>query len=86
MKTIGRISHAYDVVPVMVETAKSPALERMLPTIGNGLYLPVFEMRRPMPNVAAVTPSIWGMVRRPDSVGEINCESWKYRLRNVPAP
>ena len=48
-----------------------------VPAIGHGLHLPVFAIRRPIPNVPSVTPIICGNMRNPDSVGDTNSESWK---------
>ena len=64
-------------VPEIREIASSPATPHPNPTIGHGLHFPVRAMRRPIPNVAIVTPSIWGSIRRPDSVGDTKSESWK---------
>ena len=86
MKIIGITRFRYGVDPLICAMPIRPKKESTVPMIGNTLYLPVFAMTRPTPNVAIVTPSICGNVRSPDSVGDTNSESWKYNERKPPAP
>ena len=74
---IGMTSVSYDVSPEILDTISRPPTAAALPMIGHGLHLPVFAISRPIPNVPSVTPIIWGSIRRPDSVGDTNNESWK---------
>ena len=75
MNTMATARNMYGVEPFICAIATSPPIEQTDPIIGNFLYLPDLEISRPSPNVAMVTPSIWGKLRRPDSVGETNSES-----------